>query len=227
MKARHSALRHQTGLSLVELMVGVAIGLMVVAAAATVTATQLGDSRRLVLEAQVQQDLRATADIIARELRRAGHWDNAATSVWAPGSAVAANPYATVTIAAGSDEVAVTRSAGAVEFRLLAGPPGVVQMQRGAGGWQALTDPATLDVTGLNIQAQPIAAIQMGCTALCTGGGQACWPTIEVRELQVQINGRAVSDAAVLRSIRSSVRLRNDRIVNNNVANPPGLLCPQ
>ena len=60
-------------------MVGVAIGLFVVAAASMLVVTQLSDNRRLTLETQVQQDLRATADIITRELRRAGHWGKART----------------------------------------------------------------------------------------------------------------------------------------------------
>ena len=51
-------------------MVGVAVGLFVVAAASMLVATQLSDNRRLTLETQVQQDLRAAADIITRELRR-------------------------------------------------------------------------------------------------------------------------------------------------------------
>ena len=76
------ARRRQRGLSIVELMVGMAIGLFVVAAASMLVVTQLSDNRRLTLETQVQQDLRATADIITRELRRAGHWGKARDGVW-------------------------------------------------------------------------------------------------------------------------------------------------
>ena len=64
--------RSQRGLSLVELMVGIAVGLFVVAGAVMVVTTQLGDNRRLLLDAQLQQDLRATLDIVTREVRRAG-----------------------------------------------------------------------------------------------------------------------------------------------------------
>jgi len=71
----HPIRRHrsaQQGLSLVELMVGITIGLFVVAAASLVVSNQLFDNRRLLLETQLQQDLRATMDIITRQLRRAG-----------------------------------------------------------------------------------------------------------------------------------------------------------
>ena len=53
-------------------MVGIALGLFVVAASTALVANQLGDNRRLLLETQVQQDLRASMDIITRQMRRAG-----------------------------------------------------------------------------------------------------------------------------------------------------------
>ncbi len=68
-------------------MVGIAVGLFIVAGATMVVTTQLGDNRRLLLETQLQQDLRATADIITRELRRAGAEGSATSHVWAPADA--------------------------------------------------------------------------------------------------------------------------------------------
>ena len=65
------------GLSIVELMVGITIGLFILAGASMVLTTQLGDNRRLLLEAQVQQDLRVASDLISREIRAAGYWGNA------------------------------------------------------------------------------------------------------------------------------------------------------
>src|SRR4051812_42106673 len=83
----------QSGLSLVELMVGVAVGLFVVAGATMAVANQLGDNRRLMLETQIQQDLRAAADLIARDIRRAGYWGRAESGIWSPAAAPVANPY--------------------------------------------------------------------------------------------------------------------------------------
>ena len=71
------------GLSIVELMVGITIGLFILAGASMVLTTQLGDNRRLLLEAQVQQDLRVASDLISREIRAAGYWGNAYQQVWA------------------------------------------------------------------------------------------------------------------------------------------------
>ena len=81
---RKSARGRMRGLSLVELMVGVAVGLFVVAAAALMASGQLSDNRRLLLETQLQQDLRATVDIVTRELRRTGYWASPQSGVPSP-----------------------------------------------------------------------------------------------------------------------------------------------
>lgn len=77
------------GLSIVELMVGITISLFILAGASLVLTTQLDHNRRLLLEAQVQQDLRTTADMISRDVRRAGYWGMAYCHVW-PAQAPAA-----------------------------------------------------------------------------------------------------------------------------------------
>lgn len=93
------------GVSIVELMVGITISLFILAGATLVLTTQLDNNRRLLLEAQLQQDLRTTADMIARDVRRAGYWGKSYCNVW-PASrddlvnCAAPNPYNTITPAA-------------------------------------------------------------------------------------------------------------------------------
>ena len=219
--SRRRTARRQLGLSLVEMMVGVAIGLFVVAAAAMLVATQLADNRRLLLETQVQQDLRATSDIIARELRRAGYWGTSRQGVW-NGSAPVANPYRGVNLVSASEinlsySSARTEAAennvvdGSEQFGYrLNGSTFAVDSLLGAGGWQALSDAATLKVTAFTITLETVTTTPVACPAECPGGGEACWPTLSVREIQVAISGVAVSDPAVQRSVRNRVRLRND-----------------
>ena len=62
------------GLSIVELMIGVAIGLAVVAGGAKLLADGLVGNRRNIVETRITQDLRAATDVVARDLRRAGSW---------------------------------------------------------------------------------------------------------------------------------------------------------
>jgi len=210
------------GLSIVELMVGIAVGLFIVAGATLVAVNQIGDNRRLSLETQVQQDLRATADLIARDLRRAGYWGTPEASVWYEGGpAVASNPYTLV-----SPSTAGT-TADQVDYRY-AHPTdpedGTVDDVRETfgfkvedytvksyigGSWQALTDPNVLKVTRFDVHLNEETSV-LDCFNACAGGGTACWPRVAVRRFTVEIAGEAVGDAAVKRSVITTVRLRND-----------------
>jgi prepilin peptidase dependent protein B len=221
--------RSARGLSLVELMVGIAVGLMVVAGASFVAVNQLADNRRLLLETQVQQDLRASADMVARDLRRAGYWGEAEAGAWQGDDPnVAANPYPEITVGVDANGQAV----GQLEFSYSRDAEdnvidddkerfgfkrdgGALKMLIG-GVWQSLTDSNVLEITRFDIVEQ-IQPVQQACFKECAGGGTACWPTQNVRSYTIEIEGRAVADAAVRRSVRDTVRVRND---------PVGGACP-
>jgi type IV pilus assembly protein PilW len=213
----------QRGLSIVELMVGVAVGLFVVAGATVVVSNQLGDNRRLMLETQIQQDMRAAADLITRDIRRSGYWGSAETGIWHAGAvAVASNPYTPldyVTNGAAASAVRFSYSRGAVENNLVDDATdrsgfqlsnGVIQMYVG-GAWQALTDGNTLRVTNFQVTLNNH-DIDLACFNPCPVGAVACPPKQTVRDITVQIDGTAVHDPAVQRSAHSRVRLRNDVI---------------
>ena len=225
----------QRGMSLVELMVGITVGLFVVAAAATLMANQLSDNRRLLVETQIQQDLRASMDIITRQLRRAGAVDilqaqgGLATSSGAGGLR---STFTDVTPAAGaSNEVGFTFYRNAAE----AGPYGfklennTIKTRLAGAGWQELTDSNVLKVTGFTVTATPVSSVVLPCPKLCPvpGGGlsTACWPQLVVRDLTVSITAEAKNDATVRRSMSSKVRLRNDWVRFNDAANP-NAVCP-
>jgi type IV pilus assembly protein PilW len=217
--------RAQRGLSIVELMVGVAVGLTIAAAATLMVASQLADTRRLLVETQIQQDLRATADQIARDLRRAGFWHGAylGTSTGAGAGAIQANPYR---FASPGDDVAtpaITYSYAAptvAEDNAVTDPErrgfrlrnGVIESQLGADNWQALTDGATMRVTTFDVTPRT-ERVELACPRACSAGPTPCPPQLEVHRLTVDIAGEAVHDAAIRRSVRAEVRLRNDVIV--------------
>lgn len=220
--ARLGRRRDQRGLSLVELLVGVAVGLFVVAATAMLAATQLTENRRMLLEAQVQQDLRATADIITRELRRAGSWQAADQGVWSPGLAQQPNTNLTIAPLSGSaTEVSYQYNRpglaqGITGFRLQGGT--IESDSQSPGNWQQLTDSRTLLITGFTVtprhvdgpELPPVQKLPCPKTCPLPGGPTDCWPTVQVREYQIDISGRAVSDAAVQRTVRTVARLRTE-----------------
>ncbi len=233
------------GFSLVELMVGIAVGMFVVAAAALMATSQLTDNRRLLLETQLQQDLRASADIIARELRRSGYWATARAGVPPPGGGtILANPYATLSPDTANSKVSYNyrRGSGAESFgfRLNNGTLQSCQSDYDAtgcsGGWQDLTDRAAIRIPDNGFS---IATVRSGgrgqtangndivipCPQLCTDGTTACWPRVSVRELVITITGQSTSDATVTRTLELSVRLRNDRVQLSTEASS-GQSCP-
>ena len=209
--------RRQTGLSIVELMVGVAIGLVIVAAAALLMTGQLVENRKLLTETQLQQDLRAAADIVTRELRRAGALlePSALSTIWFPESVAVAHNAMAPRLAVSMSQVNFDYdpgfTSGPYGFRLNSG---VLQTLIGASGWQDLTDANVMLVRSFTPTLLPVSAgpIQLPCPKLCPDATSACWPTFQVRELEFTITAEARSDPSVKRSITSRARVRNDYV---------------
>ena len=206
-------------MSIVELMVGVAIGLVIVAAASLLMTSQLVENRKLLTETQLQQDLRAAADIRTRELRRVGSRPEATalTLVWSPGSSGAQGNGMARTLTVGSTTVDFEyepglTSATSFGYRLSGG---VIETNLGSSsGWQQLTDSKVMVVDSLNFAKRNAGAtsVRLPCAKACPDGTSGCWPIFEVREIDVVITAHAVRDSNIKRTVRSSVRLRNDRV---------------
>jgi type IV pilus assembly protein PilW len=209
---------------MVELLIGMAIGLFIVAAAGSLLTGNLRENRNLMIESRLMQDLRTAADMITRDLRRAGYWAAATAGVRTDGSAaLPSNPYVDVTpLTAAADNVSFRFSRDATEnnavdsneqfaFRLR---NGAIELQLGAGNWQALTDANTLTVTEFSVT--PVVeeiSLAAFCTLPCPAGSTTCPPKQQVRSLAVALSGRATGDARITRSVRSQVRLRNDPVI--------------
>jgi type IV pilus assembly protein PilW len=221
LKQRRRSSASQRGLSLVELMVGVAVGLVIVAGASLLVATQLGENRRLLLETQVQQDLRATADLITRELRRIGSTGVTLSLIWLPDTPTATpepNPFAVVDLADASVPGTVIRyrynqtaDPATDTFRFIL-TNGTIRSQIGSGSPQDVTDRNTLRITAFTVQRVPLPVLQLPCPNLCPDGTQGCWPELQLEDLVVTISGQAANDPAVSRTVTSRVRLRNDAV---------------
>ena len=230
---RRPRLAGQHGLSLVELMVGLTIGLIVTTAASLVMVQQVVAHRRLALEIQLQQDLRAALDPMQSDLRRAGFWATAERSVWAEGESTAANPYqATPGCSAVSiDGKQVVYAYSTADYVNTASPrataePGedyfglrfndkTLYFMRGCSGgrpnWQPLTDTATVIVDAFTIRAVtdtlPLAAY---CSQGCQTGD--C-PRLEQRRFDIQVQAHSPFDPAVKRSLSISTRPRNEAML--------------
>jgi prepilin-type N-terminal cleavage/methylation domain-containing protein len=207
--------RCQQGLSLVELMIGLAIGLIVTAGVVKAFAAQVTHTQQLLLEARVEQDLRSAVDLIVRDLRRAGYWGQAAR----PPDAAASNPYQAIDVPSTSeihyaysqdddeDEVASNENHG-----FLLRDDDTLRAVDGRGGWQPLTDPSVVRVTELSIDLQTrVEPLGHFCVPACAAGDPAC-PSVQVREIVVRLRAQSASDARVRREASERVRVRNDAV---------------
>jgi Tfp pilus assembly protein FimT len=221
------------GLSLVELLVGIAVGLFIVAAATVLVTGQLGENRRLMLDTQLQQDLRATADIITRELRRVGAWRDAQNGIAYANTAAQQNNFATMTPSAEGtyDDVSFFYDRSVTEqgpwgFRLNTAT-GVIQTRLGPSvAWQDLTDRNVMLVTSFAIEVQREDEQVLPCPRLCpVTNDTSCWPVLQVRNFVLSIQARSRADASITRRIQSIARARNDW-VEFRTAGSPKPACP-
>jgi prepilin peptidase dependent protein B len=189
----------------------------------------------------VNQDLRAAADLITRDLRRAGYWGNAVSGTIATGSTTTPNPYSAVTSGAGLIEYQFSRDAtednalgNNEQFgfrRAVQGGVGLIQMKlgvvSGVDNWQPVTDPQTINVSTFNVTPTETPVDMRGACArtCCTAADVAAatagctattlfsgsCPSVTVREYQLTLTGNATGNANVVRTLATRVRARNDQ----------------
>ena len=226
--------KSQTGMSIVELMVGIAVGLLVTAAATLLMSGQLVENRRLVTETQLQQDLRAATDIMTRELRRTGADTEALIlkTIWYPGTPEVLRNESAEGLSTPTGEIVYdynpASTGGPYAYRLVG-----TQLRAnlaGTSGLQDLTDANIMKVNGFvpQVSVEPtLSAIVLPCPMLCPGGDTACWPTVNVRLVSIAVTAEAKRDSTVQRAISSAARIRNDRVTYSNTTTLPSGPAPQ
>lgn len=221
---RSNARRGCRGFSIVELLVGVAIGLFILTGASLLYVNNLGNSRMLLAQARMDQDLRSAMDLITRDLRRGAYWVDSLKGTTTTASAATPNTYAAVTVSGSASAATIAYSyddsdsatTGLNErtfgFRLTSTNPSVgrIEMDIGSGNWQAVTDLNIMSITAFAITETATAIdVSTACTTICAGA--AC-PSITVRTYNIVLTGRSRVDPAMVRTLQSQVRVRNDAI---------------
>lgn len=231
LNSRPTQSRHLTrGISLVEMMVGITVGLIVLAGALSLFAGSMSSGRRAVAESRVQQDLRTIADLVSRDLRRAGYWGNAIQGTIAIGSTslTAENKYAdvdpTVSTTDGKIEYSFSRDstendtlddAEVFGFRRDAST-GALEMQTSKNTWVPLNDTRYTTITAFKLTDESPAERLLGtrCTPIKLAGDPTM-PKLNVRRYDLQITAQSALDATVVRTLRTTIRLRNDHVSGN------------
>jgi prepilin peptidase dependent protein B len=228
--------RHQSGISLVELLIGLVVGLVVVAAAFSLYLNTARTDIATLRQMRLTQDIRSVMDIITQDVRRAGYWSTAHTAALGT-----ANPFTSRTGSATDVYVSTgclqytydatfLSLSGAVPgldahdyfgFRLNGGAiqmlpdsPSLSASGTAAcatAGWQNLTDPSTITVTALNTSMSYLCLSTSGsasATGPCTTTGD-----LETRQFNITISARDTNDSGITITLTDSVLLPNNRLV--------------
>jgi type II secretory pathway component PulJ len=236
--SRHSGFAQQ-GLGLVELMVGITIGLIVAAGASLIAVNQITEHRRLMLETQVQQDLRAAADLLQQDMRRAGFRGEAQLGVWEPASGVGTPLEVPAKLATANLYAPLIRSdddrARALEYRYARGTlgeysggaelssnehfgikwdkaKGTLYLQLGKKDDQPNWQPITDPETVEIVDFDiQVSDQQIPLGEFCDSPCTAAGcPAQGVRLVEFKIRGRAKHDGAVTRTLTGAERIRAD-----------------
>lgn len=216
----------QRGLSVVELLVGLAVGLFIVGGAIKLFVDNLSNNRRLLLETRVNQDLRAAADLIARDLRRGGYWRNAHLGVSSdPLVPPVANQYSPVSNASSTQagysyakdadntldseegfgvQRAIDTSTGVSR--------GVIQLRLG-DAWRTITDPATVDIPATG-------GLSIALTTRTAELWDACPCLGELTCTAAQFQDTTLTPNYVATRPRLEIRQFNIVITGNSVSTP-------
>lgn len=222
---------------MVELMVGITVGLIVTAGAAVVATRQINEHRRLMLEVQIQQDLRVAADLIQQDMRRAGFRGMPANGVWEPAhmttaavpeKAASANPYSAMSVSANGDALyyQYAKDTGTGQVNMTNVVDGKEQfgirmvnktlylqqgLVNGQPNWQPITDPDAVEITAFT---PTITTQQISLADLCPCPSGACgtMPTLTLRHVTITLQGVAKSDPSVKRTLEVRERIRADDV---------------
>jgi Tfp pilus assembly protein PilW len=217
--------RRHGGFSLVELMVAMAGGLIVIGAAVTFTVTTMRSYSENILSARLTQELRASMNLIVRELRRAGHDSTAVTRVL---TTTSASTFGEVGVDVDTSCVTYEydRNIGAdgpdaTEIRGFRLSNGVLQLNASSAAidceadddWEDITDPNVVQITKF----EPVMVESTFCAQVAERDTSSPADGIideydmargSVRTISVCLQGRMVSRDDITRHVTDSVRIR-------------------
>lgn len=215
----------QAGLTLVDLLLGMALGLFLCATAGGLMLSQLREHKHLLAETLLQQDLRNAMSLMQLEIRRAGAELEAHELVPEPG--IDTRPPRTTSIL---DVLLDSRPVPAsspgngllISFDRHSDDASARRVDRGfrlregqlqyflEHSWQPWNDGNAVRFTRLLVQLDKHPLAAMACP--CPGKSASCVTSLQGQVVELVLTGQSLLDASAVRSLRSTVRVRNDQL---------------
>lgn len=228
-------MRKACGFSLLDLMLGMALALIVLAGVSAVYITQVRNSSLSLKTLRLNADLQAMMDIMTAELRRSAYWNAGA------GGAPLSNPFssdmdnldtatpACVRYSYDRDHDGQISAQERLGFKLqtISGikhlrmkTSGPASLLCSSGNWESLSDGAVIAVDELVFDLSGSKCVNVtralrtdagGCAALLASA-QSGDQLVEVRLLTLGLGGYLLADPSIRQRLNSAVRLRNERV---------------
>ncbi|NVK30148.1 MAG: prepilin-type N-terminal cleavage/methylation domain-containing protein [Gammaproteobacteria bacterium] len=218
----------QKGITLIELMVGMVLGLLVTGIAIQMYISTLGITKQTTETVRLNQELRAIADLIITDVRRAGYWSGATTG--------STNPYSIMV----SDN-----GGGGTHLQVFDSPAGgsnncivvsyenntpspsehiygyrvsgaVIQMltvtSYASGSYADCGDPAGYSATGswVTLSDSRVFSVSPDSLVFTTNSGGTSWASASSKSITVAVKGSAAGDPKISRELLDTVRIRNE-----------------
>jgi type IV pilus assembly protein PilW len=240
-------IKRQSGLSLIELMIGLLVGAVVVAGALKTFAGSAKNSEDTLNVSTLNQDLRAMMDIMVRDIRRAGYVASPViTDTTAFLNSIRHNPFANIKIEADGSCITYLYNKDSVNpnsvedserwgFKKVkdttfSPPKTVLRMRRSSpdlacnsGTWESITSSA-VEVTDLRFTLEEIPlnvsrkqSNPASAVEIGCNRGDKC---LFVRKVTIRLSGALNEDATVMQTLTETVRLRNDYYCTIGSLNP-------
>jgi len=217
-------LKKSAGFTLIELMIALVINTLLISGLVAVFVANLNHYNKVISTNRLNQQLEATLELIANDIRRAGYWANAKNDV---GTHQNNNPF----MASGVD-VTVNGSNNCILFAydhdnngalpaisssydderygyrlsgeaIQARPPGsAYDCNVAATAWENVIDTNLVRITGLTFT--------LTQQTVTTGPGTK---GLTMRSVDVSITGQLTDDATITNTLTQHIRIRNDKFI--------------
>jgi prepilin peptidase dependent protein B len=222
----------ERGLSLIELMVSLTIGMFLLVGLLAYLSRSLAMTSSTYQNSRISQELNAVMELMTRDIRRAGFSSTAQDATTA--ALAAANAFTQSAVAGANDGGINIATAGCIlysydmpgtangvrdssellGFKVASGVLYTASGGSGSGcsasGWQPITDPNVTEITALTFQYLD-ASDNVSTTQKPFAGASGSGWSLCTRNIRITLSGRLVSNPAIaIRSFSQDVRVRND-----------------
>ncbi|WP_101048453.1 PilW family protein [Macromonas nakdongensis] len=209
--------KKQKGVSLVELMIGLTVGLIVLAAATTFAVNNLKANRDAVNAARLNQDLRAIMDLMVRDIRRAHYTASIQSSLGANTSTLLPNALTLggTCTTSGCDKITYTYESIQREFDLSSGS---LRHKIGSAAAEKVSDDYSTSITNLNFCYVDTQGDSDPTNDTCTSTAPSSHSItisgvsekIKINMVKISITGALIKSPATTKTLIETVKIRND-----------------